>query len=509
MPAVVALLAASLAGCLAGGPDAALAGDGKAPRTHAALDALEPDDLVAPTFSLLGPIAAGGPAYGAGEPSVAAALDGRLFVAFPGCDQGFYLISLPMDEGTCEHGLVYESHDDGATWNRLNRDGDGRYTDDGPAANNDADVAVDSAGTVYMSNLGGGGIQIHRYDGEGNWTYVDNIVPPREGTEDPDDREGADRQWIAAAGPGHIINTWMRTNPNRDVAINTTFDGGKTWTGTSYFGDDIGWLGTVQFAPDGQHAYIPYTQPLQNDLMDLQSWPCAMHVLMTSDGGATWEDIDTGARWYVSSTGLHWSCVQMAPALDVTGDGTVVVAWAQDEFIPESTPPFTATSASTILYAMTSPDGRNWTEPQFITTDTGLPSAPLGNSIMPWVTGGAGDRFVITYLHNPVPTDGDYTAALWDVRAAAFDGFGTDSERRVDIIIEQAVHAGGICTRGGTCLITGSDRSFLDFFEADVTPDGRLIVAYPHDLNPTKMIEIRVAIQDGGSPLLIPAQAPV
>jgi hypothetical protein len=85
------------------------------------------------------------------------------------------------------------------------------------------------------------------------------------------------------------------------------------------------------------------------------------------------------------------------------------------------------------------------------------------------------------------------------------DNVGMQGEQVVDTLVEANVHVGGICTRGGTCILTGSDRAFLDFFEADVTPDGRLFVTYPHDLNPQKMIEIRVAIQNGGSPLFVPA----
>ncbi len=502
------LVAMTLAGCATPAPDDEIPEE-PAPVVmpdHVLDDTVEPEGLLAPTFNLRGPLAAGGPAYGAGEPSAWVALDGTLYVAFPGCDRGFYLVALPTPgaEG-CEHGLVYRSHDDGASWERMNRDDDGRYTDDGPAANGDADVATDAAGNVYVSNLGSG-IQFHTFWAENQtWEYMANVVP---------EGEGADRQWMAAGKEGHVIMTWMRTSPERDVEINVTFDGGRTWThggnygGSNLPGNDlgIGWLGTVQIAPDGEHAYIPYTQPTQAGTLPIVSGPsdCAMRVLVSSDGGLNWTDVDTGARWPASQTGGHWSCVQMAPALDVTGDGTVVVAWAQDEFIPESTSPYTATSVSTILYVIGSTDnGTSWTDPRAITTVpfSGAP-IPLGTSIMPWVTGGAGDRFAITYLHNPVPTDGDYTAAVWDVRATVIDGLAGGDMNRVDTLVEAGVHAGGIYTRGGACLLTGSDRAFLDFFEADLTPEGQLFVTYPHDLNPGKMIEIRTAIQDGGTPLL-------
>ncbi|MGB0652927.1 MAG: hypothetical protein ACPGQL_06975 [Thermoplasmatota archaeon] len=497
------LLAAGLAGCLSD-DDPAPADEPSqevaAAATHVLAGAVEPTGFETPTFNVLGAIASGGPVYGAGEPSIWAHTDGTLYVAFPGCDEGFYLASLPTDEGSCEHGIVYGSTDDGATWERLNRAGDGRYTEEGPSANGDADVTVDSEGTVWVSNLGNG-IQFHRYDPPtGEWTYIANVVPPE---------EGADRQWLAAAGPGHVIHTWMRTSPNRDVAINTTFDGGKTWTGAQYFGDNIGWLGTVQFAPDGRTAYIPYTQP-QGDGLPLtgDGGTCAMHVVKTTDGGVTWNDIDTGARWPTMLAGTHWSCVHMAPALDVTGDGTVVVAWSRDvDFLAANgVADANIVPAAQMIEVITSPDGgANWTEPYLFATfnDPAPNVSTQGAAIMPWVTGGAGDRYAITFLHSLVFSgDQDYTGNDWDLEAIFVDG-DIAGGNVTQVTLDQSVHQGGICTRGGLCLLSGSDRALLDFFESDLLPDGRLAVTYPADpLTGGKFIEVRVAIQDGGTPLL-------
>src|SRR5688572_8216035 len=216
-PLLVVLFAvATLAGCLNdddSNDDPVTEPDAPSPGpVHSLQATIEAADFLAPTFDLLGAVAAGGPLYGAGEPGIWGALDGTIYITFPGCDDGpYYFVSYP-DSETCGHGLVWKSTDDGATWTRLNRHPDGLLTEEGPQANGDADVAVDSAGTVWASNLGGGGIQLHRsLDGGATWNYTANIVPVTENpNDDPEAREGADRQWIAAAGPGHLINTWMR-----------------------------------------------------------------------------------------------------------------------------------------------------------------------------------------------------------------------------------------------------------------------------------------------------------
>lgn len=468
---------------------------------HQLAGLVEPEDLIAPTFHLLGAVAEGGPAYALGEPGVWADLDGSVYATFPGCPELTLLI------GGCAHGQVYRSDDDGETWKLLNGEG-GRLGDDGPAANGDADVAVDSAGTIYVSNLGGGGIQLHKsMDGGATWEYMANIVPQ---DEDGTAREGADRQWVTAAGPGHIINAWMRTSPSRDVEINSTFDGGANWTGSSYFGDGIGWVGTPQFAPDGMHAYVPYTQPGATTtpaggvLGNGQTFQ--MHVIRTADGGATWEDVPTGMTWTTSETGLHWSGGYMAPTLDVTGDGTVVVAMAVDDY-PATPAPAPANVGSTILVRTSSDNGTTWSETRSFNENAlgngGGMEVNVGSRIFPWVTGGAGDRFAITYLSAPTPVQSDFGGTVWALEAIVVDGIDGDV---VETTIDSDVHQGPICARGGACAFP-VDRTLLDYFESDVTPDGRLVIAYPADsyVGSQRNIQVRFAIQDGGGLLGVPA----
>ncbi|HLE48377.1 MAG TPA: sialidase family protein, partial [Candidatus Thermoplasmatota archaeon] len=293
-PMVLLVLAVGLlaAGCLSPSPSTPAASKDSietfAGPTHVLANTVEPSALDAPTFKRVGAMAKGGAVIGGGEPSIWAHLDGTLYIAYPGCDKG---MQAPASFAGCAHGPVYRSDDEGATWRRLNREPDGRLSDKGPNANGDNDVAVDAAGTVYASNLGAGGIQNWRSDDRGaTWAFIGNATP--KGT-------GADRQWMAAAAPGHLIVTYMQTTPQRVVAVNTTFDYGKTWTGLSKAGKQIGWLGSVQFAPDGKSAYIPYTEFLgqpgvQNQIAGSADFD--VRVMRTFDGGRTWDNVSTGAK---------------------------------------------------------------------------------------------------------------------------------------------------------------------------------------------------------------------
>jgi hypothetical protein len=316
---------------------------------------------------------------------------------------------------------------------------------------------------VYASNLGGGGIQVYRStDGGTTWTYLGDLVP---------DDHSSDRQWVATADEGHVITPWMGggNGTDRAVAVRTTFDAGDSWTNLTYIGENIGWLGTVQFAPDGEHAYIPFTQRLPDDEKHAFDYgKFALHVARTDDGGETWETVDTGARVTTSDTGTHWSGVLMAPSLHVTGDGSLAYVYSE-----EVTDPTGTRAPITRVNIVASPEGGDtWNEPTTISTTE--------QATMPWIAGGGGDRAMGTWFTSPVAGDSDYVGQ-WNVQAASLDGIGTGEPDVERTTIAENVHTGRICARGGFCLFTGSDRALLDDFENDVTRDGRLVVTYPAD----------------------------
>ncbi|HLE47941.1 MAG TPA: sialidase family protein [Candidatus Thermoplasmatota archaeon] len=491
VPSLVVVLVLASAGCLAATDTSRPEKDVGPPEEplHVLANATEPADLVAPAFKLLGRVSRAGPPSGAGEPSIWAHLDGTVYLAFPGCDNGNEPPNTPVTPRTpCRNGPVYRSDDQGTTWKRLNRASDGKLDDKGPNANGDNEVTVDAAGTVYASNLGARGIQVWRsLDRGATWEYKGNLTPTT---------HFADRQWLAGGKAGHLIVTWMGgktaqgQTPRRSVAVNSTFDSGDTWTGITYIDDAIGWLGPVAFHPNLTSAYIPYTKrATPAGQLPTEGATFGLHMAATHDGGRTWTSLDTKVRIRASGTGGHWSGVHMAPALDVTGDGTIVYAWSED--VLDATG---ATSNGARVRLMASRDaGQSWTAPTTVSTRT--------SAIMPWVTGGAGDRAAINYYASDTGFDSDMVGR-WDVMVAMVDDVAA-TPKAVTGVLERDVHFGGLCSRGTGCSAP-SDRTLLDFFEADVMPDGRLIVSYAADPHTGgKYAEIRTAIQNGGSPLLV------
>jgi hypothetical protein len=268
------------------------------------------------------------------------------------------------------------------------------------------------------------------------------------------------------------------------------------------------------------HAYVPYTKGEPGLVADPVGFNTGghfmLHVLRTADGGLSWDDVKTGLEWDTSYTGLHWSGGYMAPALGVTGDGMVVVAAAVDSTVIPSAAPFLTPQGTHILLRTSRDLGKTWSDTVPLGENSLGNDGPVpveeGMRIFPWIAGGAGDRFALSFMSAPTPVQSDYAGTLWSVEAMVFDGAAEGKLVSHEVLVQSDVHEGPVCARGGLCAFP-VDRTLLDYFECTVLADGRLAIVYPADsATNARALEIRVAVQDGGSLLFeraspTPAQA--
>ncbi|MDQ6693953.1 MAG: S-layer homology domain-containing protein, partial [Chloroflexota bacterium] len=124
-------------------------------------------------------------------------------------------------------------------------------------------------------------------------------------------------------------------------------------------------------------------------------------------------------------------------------------------------------------YAAISDDhGQTWHNVQRIGTEFGIK-----NAVFPAVVAGDNNRASFAFLGTP--TGGDYQATgvfpgIWHLYiASTFDGGATWTT--VDATPNDPVQRGSICTGGTTC---GSDRNLLDFMDATVDREGRVLIGY-------------------------------
>jgi hypothetical protein len=122
--------------------------------------------------------------------------------------------------------------------------------------------------------------------------------------------------------------------------------------------------------------------------------------------------------------------------------------------------------------AVSRDQGRTWTDRQTVGTKFGIQ-----NAVFPTVVAGDDDRASIAYLGTP--TGGNYQDNAnfhgeWHLYVdTTYDGGKTWVTS--DATPKDPVQRGSICTGGTTC---GNDRNLLDFIDATVDKDGRVLVGY-------------------------------
>jgi hypothetical protein len=218
---------------------------------------------------------------------------------------------------------------------------------------------------------------------------------------------------INPANPANMITGANDWNYNDGCAVNTSFDGGKTWSptlpngflpGMTTFTNDPNVPGTgaygaagdptVAFSPDGSVAYFVcqafnFTSPFQ----------IAMLLNRSYDGGRTWQQ--TGLTQITTDTGngvSKGSNGQFPDHENIHVDptnGWIYVAWAQ----------FNGKSTHSPVQVAISKDGGN----SFTTTqvtfnnirnnqDQRVVTDPQGNAYVTWDTGVQGGKGTVLYV---------------------------------------------------------------------------------------------------------------
>jgi PKD repeat protein len=226
--------------------------------------------------------------------------------------------------------------------------------------------------------------------------------------------------------------------------------------------------GHIKVAPDGT-AYVPNKgcggTPLQR---------AAQGVALSQDNGLTWtvrlvQGTGADGSTFTSNPG------DTDPSIGVATDGTVYFGYQNDEF--DSTGKLIRTTAH---IAVSHDKGQTWVND----TDVGA-SLGIQNIVFPAVAAGDPNRAAFAFFGTT--TGGNYQnttnfstnpptgfqGTWYLVIATTLDGGKTWTT--VNATPNDPIQRGSICTGGTTC---GNDRNLLDFFDANVDKEGRLVVGY-------------------------------
>jgi len=194
------------------------------------------------------------------------------------------------------------------------------------------------------------------------------------------------------------------------------------------------------------------------------------HVKVATDGTAYVPNKSCGGQQAVvvsANNGLTWTVRPVPgstngnndPSLGIATDGTVY---------------FGFTGADGHVRAAVSHDkGAHWSAPQ----DVGAPFG-IQNAACPAVVAGDPGRAAVAFLGTPTGGNGTGTdttfAGVWHLYiATTTDGGATWTT--VDATPGDPVQRGSICLSGTTC---GSARNLLDFMDATVDAQGRVLVSF-------------------------------
>jgi len=294
-------------------------------------------------------------------------------------------------------------------------------------------------------------------------TYVSQLLPTKLSLMAYTDDDGA--SWLPSQGSGinsgvdhqtigggpfapGVLKT-LASYPSilyycsQDIAMAqcaTSLDGGRT------FGVAVpiynltqcsGIHGHVKVAPDGT-AYVPN-----------KSCGSGQGVAVTRDNGLTWT-----VKTVPGSTSGNWD-----PSVGIAADGTVYFGYMNGDGHP--------------YVAVSRDEGDTWTNIQDVGAAFGLQ-----NIAFPAVVAGDPDRAAFAFLGTSAAGDAGGEdpnfPAVWHLYVShTYDGGATWVT--VDSTPNDPVQRGTICSAGTTC---GGTRNLLDFMDATVDGQGRVLIGY-------------------------------
>lgn len=194
--------------------------------------------------------------------------------------------------------------------------------------------------------------------------------------------------------------------------------------------------GHIKVAPDGT-AYVPNG-----------SCGGTQGVAVSTDNGLTWT-----VRNVAGTTASGED-----PSLGIASDGTVYMGFVDGDGRPKA--------------AVSRNRGATWTD----ITEIGA-SFGIKHAVFPVAVAGDPDRAAVGFIGTPAdgnPDDMNTFRGVWHLYVAStYDGGKTWTT--VDTTPDDPVQIGSVCRAGTTC---GEDRNLLDFNDATVDKDGRVIVGY-------------------------------
>jgi hypothetical protein len=117
--------------------------------------------------------------------------------------------------------------------------------------------------------------------------------------------------------------------------------------------------------------------------------------------------------------------------------------------------------------------GQTWSKPITVA------APPGGRAFWPWIAAGDAGRINIVWYQSDKLVDLDCQSSDIHIFTSTILNADDDAARQMLTVdpIGRAIHKGGVCQGGTTCVATGQDRRLGDFFTNDLLPNGCVVIA--------------------------------
>ncbi|MFL6238797.1 MAG: hypothetical protein ACJ735_04785 [Actinomycetes bacterium] len=350
---------------------------------------------------------------------------------------------------------IWTSHDDGKSWQRVDFNGTGFFTN--PTYNtgfSDPDLTEDAGGVIYDTGIDLVNDALFSTP-DGGKTWPTGTVQCHDG----------DRPWLAG---GHKNEVFLATNTNT---------GGHTVFRSTDAGHSCGSFGIEDFG----HGYTGYGKlyydPTDGSIVEPVEWtdggvtavgvgvlPHASQAFDTQSGHFTvHKDADTADE------------LSFFQAIGLDKAGTIYQVWAPHPRQPHTRGGCGGVATplpNSVELAYSTDKGVHWSKP--------LALARPGTTVLwPWVQAGdAGQVSVVWYQYDRL-TDPDCGSGNVSVYDANIYNATDPAKRQIQVanVVGRPVHSGGICQGGTACVATGQDRRLGDYFTNALDSDGCVLVA--------------------------------
>lgn len=358
---------------------------------------------------------------------------------------------------------MWTSKDEGKTWQRVNLDGTGFFTN--PLYNSgfsDPDLTADEGGVIYNTGINLANDSLFSSP-DGGKTWPTGTISCHNG----------DRPWLAG---GHSKEVFLATDTaegsGNGHTIFRSIDAGASCASNGIVDNGSYRQGT--YSGDGKLYYDHLDGSLIEPAVFTTGATNARAVGVSILPHASKAFDGTAPQQFTPHIAAHSTMFAHWPAMAIDSGNSLYLVWDTADRKPGSTGGCLGAETllpNSILMSSSTDHGKTWSKPLVV-------AHPGTTVLWPWIQAGMDGAVSVVWYQYDTLTDPDCGSGNVKIRAATIFKANTVHAviHRADVTT-RPIHQGGICQGGTACVITGQDRRLGDFLTNAIDARGCVLIA--------------------------------